>query len=85
MTDDLNETSKNILHAWGQKHKNGNYCDNKLFKDPLLLIEWNDAGILARTAINPQFTKMALINCMYIILHSLRTYCAKHYIKPDLF
>ncbi|CAG8759214.1 4109_t:CDS:2 [Rhizophagus irregularis] len=38
------------------------YCSDEVSRIPYFLIEWDDAGINARTAINPVNTKMALIN-----------------------
>ncbi|RHZ88080.1 hypothetical protein Glove_26g163 [Diversispora epigaea] len=63
---ELDENSKNILRLWAKilrkKHRKEDYADDEIFKDPLLLIEWNEPGILARTAINALFTKDALLN-----------------------
>nr|CAG8485682.1 12118_t:CDS:2 [Entrophospora candida] len=66
--ENFNEDSKKILHQWAKmvraKHKNDkNYDDDDLYyEDPLLLIEWNNAGLNSRTLANPQHTKMALVN-----------------------
>jgi hypothetical protein len=83
-TLNLNESSKSILRLWArilrEKHRKENYDDDEIFKDPLLLIEWNEAGIAARTAVNPMFTKNALLTRMYINITSLRIDCAIHYI-----
>ncbi|CAH1770116.1 4649_t:CDS:2, partial [Entrophospora sp. SA101] len=75
LTDDpmenFNEDSnKKIIHQWAKmvraKHKNDkDYDDDDLYyEDPLLLIEWNDAGLNSRTLANHQHTKMALVNCI---------------------
>jgi hypothetical protein len=72
--NNISEASKVTLRKWQKivrnKYKNENYKDDKLFKDPLLLVEWNDAGIQARTANNAQFTKGSLITYMYINITS---------------
>ncbi|RIA97282.1 hypothetical protein C1645_732496 [Glomus cerebriforme] len=64
-TSNLDESSKSILRLWAkilrEKHRKENYEDNEIFKDPLLLIEWNEPGITARTAVNSAFTKNALL------------------------
>jgi len=52
------------------KYKNEDYKGDELFQDPLLLVEWDNAGIRARTANNAQNTKEALITCMYINITS---------------
>ncbi|CAJ0901181.1 7727_t:CDS:2, partial [Entrophospora sp. SA101] len=67
--ENFNEDSnKKIIHQWAKmvraKHKNDkDYDDDDLYyEDPLLLIEWNDAGLNSRTLANHQHTKMALVN-----------------------
>jgi hypothetical protein len=88
-TSKFSKDSQNILRAWAknlrEKYKKEKYSSDEVFKDPLFLIEWDDAGINARTNINPADTKMALINCMYINITSLKIHCAKHYIKQLFF
>ncbi|CAB4404947.1 unnamed protein product [Rhizophagus irregularis] len=65
-TSKFSKDSQNILRAWAknlrEKYKKEEYSSDEVFKDPLFLIEWDDAGINARTNINPADTKMALIN-----------------------
>jgi len=82
---DLEEDSKDILRLWTKalrkKHRGENIANDEIFKDPLLLIEWNELGIQARTAINPAYTKGVLLARMYINITSLRIYFAIHYIK----
>lgn len=79
----LSESTKVILHKWQKivqnKHKNEDYKDDKLFQDPLLLVEWDNAGILAKTTINAQFIKEALITCMYINITSQNLLCETLY------
>ncbi|CAJ0765066.1 22934_t:CDS:2, partial [Entrophospora sp. SA101] len=66
--ENLNEDSKKIIHQWAKmvraKYKNdNNYDDDDLYyEDPLLLIEWNDAGLNSRRLADPRHTKMALVN-----------------------
>ncbi|GBB90826.1 hypothetical protein RclHR1_17910001 [Rhizophagus clarus] len=43
------------------KHKGEGYKDDELFTEPLLLIEWDNAGIQARTANNANHNKEALV------------------------
>ncbi|CAI2179713.1 15466_t:CDS:2, partial [Funneliformis geosporum] len=51
--ENLNENSKKIVRQWINFTKSR---PNNL-NDPLIIIEWNQAGCDARTNINPQFTK----------------------------
>jgi hypothetical protein len=74
--ENLNETSVDIVHRWAKQmiksHKKEEYYDHEPFKDPLLLIEWEEMGLMARRLKNPQHTKASLVNCTCItkILHN---------------
>ncbi|GES85702.1 hypothetical protein GLOIN_2v1765488 [Rhizophagus clarus] len=61
----ISETSQETLRMWQKivrnKHKGEGYKDDELFTEPLLLIEWDNAGIQARTANNANHNKEALV------------------------
>ncbi|RIA82809.1 hypothetical protein C1645_743514 [Glomus cerebriforme] len=60
------DTSTNILRDWARhlrdKYKDERYGDDDIFQDPLLLIEWDDVGIMQRNLNNPQNDKSTLVN-----------------------
>lgn len=49
-----------------QKHKKDKNNDvDTYYEDPLLLIEWDTMGIVARAIANPANTNLIISNCMY--------------------
>ena len=68
-TEILNEDSQEIVRQWGKfvrrKHKNEKDDDANLYEDPLLLIEWDQAGLAARILANPLNTNLTIANRMY--------------------
>ncbi|CAG8557334.1 7526_t:CDS:2 [Funneliformis caledonium] len=49
--ENLNEDSKKIIKKWVKNNQ-----------DPLLLIEWDELGLMLRTTANPLHTKLSLVN-----------------------
>ncbi|GES95385.1 hypothetical protein GLOIN_2v1765488 [Rhizophagus clarus] len=61
----ISETSQETLRIWQKivrsKHKGEKCHDDELFQDPLLLVEWDNAGLQARTTNNAAHNKDALV------------------------
>jgi hypothetical protein len=55
---ELSENSKKMIRKWKKQS-----VDNE---DPLLLIEWDEAGLVARSVANQAHTKILLVNSMFI-------------------
>jgi hypothetical protein len=50
---------KKMIRKWKKQRS----VDNE---DPLLLIEWDEVGLVARSVANPAHTKILLVNSMFI-------------------
>ncbi len=59
--ESLNGDSQKIVNKWAKNKKKND--------DPLLLIEWDEVGLVLRNAANQLHTKLSLVNGMSIIIN----------------